>query len=140
MDVLAFFPARYAENSPDGTMTIVSGGMIHVKVDSFPFMFRSLAVVAKVLLDEDDASAPHVMKVRLVNPAGDVSFETEEFETPVDALPPDMDYLNVDLALVLSNALFQSEGRYWFELLFDGELIKRTPFRLKLKVPSGTPP
>jgi hypothetical protein len=130
MDIQAFFPARYAEQA-DGLMNIMGGGLTRVKVDNWPFSFRSLAIVAKILLDRSEALVPHTLSVRLLDPAGASFFETGDFEVPSGNATEEAPFYNINLALVLANVEFPAAGRYWFELLFDRKMIKRTPMLLE---------
>lgn len=131
MDVQAFFPARYAEQS-DGLMNIMGGGLTRVKVDKWPFSFRSLAIVAKILLDRSEAQVPHTVSVRILDPGGATFFAADSFEVPsMKQTEEDAEFYNINLALVLANVEFHAAGRYWFELLFDGGIIKKAPMLLE---------
>lgn len=133
MDVQALFLAKYAEQTGDGLLSIVGAGLANVQIESVPFVFRSLAIVGKILLDPDEMRTRHSLKVRLLDPAGDLTFETEEFETPVTDFVQDSEYLNINLALTMTNVSILTAGRYWLEMYLDGKLIKKTPMLVKLR-------
>jgi hypothetical protein len=128
VDVQTFLLARYAEQAGDGLMTIVGGGISNVKVASFPHVFRNLAFVAKVLLDVSEALEALEFKVRILGPDGKIVVEPPDaFQTPAVEMPPPLGYLNINLALTMTNVTFPVEGRYWLEMEFDGKVVKKTP-------------
>jgi len=128
VDIQALLLAKYAEQTGDGLMTIVGGGIANLKFASFPHVFRNLAIVAKMLLDVSEALEAHEFKVRILGPDGKIVVEPPDaFQTPVVDLPPPLEYLNIGLALTMTNVTFPVEGRYWVEMEFDGNVVRKTP-------------
>ncbi|MGO9600266.1 MAG: DUF6941 family protein [Isosphaeraceae bacterium] len=128
MDIQAFLLAKYAEQTGDGLMTIVGGGIANLKFASFPHVFRNLAIVAKVLLEVSEALEAHEFKVHILGPDGKIIAEPPDaYQTPAVEMPPPVEYLYINLALTMMNVTLPVEGRYWVEMELDGKVVRKIP-------------
>ncbi len=132
MEVRYLLLARYAEQAPDGTHTIVGGGWDVQAVPTLPFEIPFIVVVAKVALDRADLVRPHVVQLRVLNPQGETFFVSEETDVPPQVLPPDRDNVIINISLTFHQVTFYGDGVYRFQVLCDDELARETPFRLEV--------
>jgi len=133
MEVESFLTARFAEQTREGLTNLIGGGLTAVVVPLFPFRFPSLYVAAKLSLGRGETEVPHKFKVRLTSPAGQTLVETEEFQTPAIALPPDSEQMSVNLSLGFPGIEFVERGSYTFALIYDDQTAKMSTLRLELK-------
>src|ERR1700751_2296925 len=99
MEVRYLLLARYAEQAPDGTHTIVGGGWDVQAVPALPFEIPFIVAGAKVALDRADLDLPHVVQIRVLNPQGETFFASERTDVPPRILPPNRDNVLINIAL-----------------------------------------
>jgi hypothetical protein len=101
----------------------------------FPLSYASLCVVNRWCNGEGKFR----QKIRIVSSSNETLVETEE--SPVE-LPATL--ANVTSVSVFRNTRFPAPGRYWVEVLLDGDLKQRYPLMvLKMQAmegQSGAPP
>ena len=102
---------------------------------NFPMQYNSLCVVNRWCNGE----GKFMQRVRIMSSGNEKVVETEE--TPID-LPATL--ANITSVSVFRNTQFKEPGRYWVEVLLDGDLKQRYPLTvLKMqdsKPSSGPPP
>jgi hypothetical protein len=97
---------------------------------SFPLAYPGLCVINRWCNGEGKFS----QKVRLVTQGNETVVETAD--TPVE-LPDTM--ANLTAVSFFANLRFNQPGRYWVEILLDGDLKQRYPLTV-LKIEAGAPP
>jgi hypothetical protein len=97
---------------------------------SFPFVYPGLRVVNRWCNGEGNFS----QKIRLMSPGNEILSETPD--SPV-GLPGTQ--ANVTSVSYLGNLRFSQPGRYWVEVLLDGDLKQRYSLTV-VKIESAPPP
>jgi hypothetical protein len=139
MDVQYFFLARHAEASAaqDGTFSAIGAGVGGLAAPDVPVLLPMFFVLARLALEREDLGVAHNIAVRVLDPTGSQLFASENFDVARnEELTPDRDLLLANMVLGLQNLVFPTFGLYKFELMFDGETVKATRFRVeKLRIP-----
>jgi len=96
----------------------------------FPMQYASLTVVNRWCNGEGKFK----QRVRIVSASNEMIVETDE--SPVE-LPATL--ANITTVSVFRNTHFPAPGRYWVEVLLDGDLKQRYPLSVMKMQVSGTP-
>jgi uncharacterized protein DUF6941 len=134
MEVRYLLLARHAEANPDGTMSMIGGGLDIQVVSMLPCQFPVLFLVAKIAMTSEESGLLHALEFRVVTPSGEYLVTTKMDIPPTpSAFPPNRTYKNANTVLSFHNITFPIEGVYQFQLLYDGAVEKEAPFRVELQ-------
>ena len=135
-DVQYFLLARHAEATQDGTFSAIGAGIGGITTPEIPVLLPMLFVLARLSLEREELGLAHNIAVRVLDPTGSQLFASENYDVARnEELSPDRELLLANLVLGLQNLVFPIFGVYMFELLFDGETVKATRFRVELRTP-----
>lgn len=140
MEVHYLLVARHAERAPDGSHNFLGAGFDYIWAESLPHMI-SLHFAAKVIFDLADlqeSQVIHEISMKLVDPDGEVMLDAGPKLIPPGNIPPDCDIYNAHIMFTFNGLVFYKAGRHHSELYVDGNLAKRTPFRVEL-IPKEKP-
>jgi hypothetical protein len=133
MDVLYFLLARYAEQTPDGSMNIMGAGIDTVTAPFLPYYHPSLYVVAKIAMSNEEAKSEHILNIIETTPDGKVLLTTKDMRVSPKEMPPDLKILPANMLFAFQGLFFPTEGEYKFELLYDKEVKKTVTIRMLVK-------
>jgi hypothetical protein len=129
LDFFMLADAAIVEKAPDGSskLNIRGGAVTHVRASEFPYRLASITLVIRFFLaDEEDFRNKHSLEIRLIAPDESQLLSITQ-DLDLAQMPRTDVHAGEDPSLFLvgelSNVLLEHEGRYVFELTFDGAAI-----------------
>ncbi len=126
MQLEDIFFARFADLTPDGSFTVVGGGLNRINAGGFPWSWGLLFLLARVRFATEEAQAPHTTAIERETPLGQLEALGEESAMqpvpPTAALGPD-GRVGVNFNFCLVNLCFPEAGIYKYRFKIDGQAI-----------------
>ncbi len=122
MELAYAFLAKYADTAPDGTFTLIGGGLEGVKASSLPTGIPAMALIIHLLANPDECGHEHQLDMAffsptgapILNPGGHLTFTpTEDPDTPGHRV-------GVSCIFGMIGMTFTEFGDYEFRLSLDG--------------------
>jgi hypothetical protein len=131
--------ASYAELTPDGSLSIIRGGLdAFFSTTGFPVTLGlPIYLALRLSFSPEECGKNYRTHVEIVSPAGDV-IEQSDHDVAV-SLPPDgSDRLKTTIVIAFCGVVIPAVGKYTLRILLDDREIRSLPMQFNNSTsPSG---
>jgi hypothetical protein len=135
------FLAKFADTNPEGTFTVVGGGLALLPVAATPVTLPTLATVLRVLVPPDECGREHQLTVHVTGPGGQEPFR-EIVSTFTPAQNPYQPHreVAVDFVFQAADVVLPEPGDYQFQFAVDDTQLGAVTLAVVRAAPHSTQP